>query len=292
MKTLLVKYLELLGKNIKESDTVLNVNDIPQNEEFENAFKKIPRSANASGFVDKAVVQMSGSLAKVKPCKIIHLKMNSLQLKEISQKYNTTVTVYLLALMFLAGKAATDELTGEMSIQVPVNMRKFYPSKTLRNFSMYCGIRIQIEDIKDLNSLTEKISMQLAQKSSKEEMDKMLSATEKMVNMLKYVPLAAKQSIAKAVYGFLGDKIFSNTLSNLGVVELPKCVSEQIESMNFVLGPGIENRAGCSVVTVNDTAVFSIDKTTSDPTFEEKMYELLSKDGIEVIAEGSMNYEN
>ena len=180
MKTLLVKYLELLGKNIKESDTVLNVDDIPQNEEFENAFKKIPRSANASWFVDKAVVQMSGSLAKVKPCKIIHLKMNSLQLKEISKKYNTTVTVYLLALMFLAGKAATDELTGEMSIQVPVNMRKFYPSKTLRNFSMYCGIRIQIEDIKDLNSLTEKISMQLAQKSSKEEMDKMLSATEKM----------------------------------------------------------------------------------------------------------------
>ena len=64
--------------------------------------------------------------------------MNSDDLKRTSKKYQATITSYLLALMFIAGKNATDKLNGEISIQVPVNMRKYYPSKTLRNFSMYC----------------------------------------------------------------------------------------------------------------------------------------------------------
>ena len=84
----------------------------------------------------------------------------------------------------------------------------------------------------------------------------------------------------KIVYGFLGDKIFSNTLSNLGVIKLPEELSSKIESMDFILGIGITNRAGCSVVTINNITTFSISKMTVDPTFEEKLYELLENDNI------------
>lgn len=31
--------------------------------------------------------------------------------------------------MFIAEKSATDKLNGDISIQVPVNMRKYYPTK-------------------------------------------------------------------------------------------------------------------------------------------------------------------
>ena len=113
-----------------------------------------------------------------------------------------------------------------------------------------------------------------------------------MVNMLKYVPLAVKQPVAKVIYGFLGDKIFTNTLSNLGVVEMPSSISKHIESMDFILGTAITNRAGCSVVTFDNITTFSIAKMTVDPSFEEKMYDLLQADGVEVIVEGSENYEN
>ena len=82
--------------------------------------------------------------------------------------------------MFIAGKAATDELKGEQSIQVPVNMRKFYPSRTLRNFSLYCGIRLPVERIGDVESMTGEISSQLERKGSKEAMDRMLTGTERL----------------------------------------------------------------------------------------------------------------
>ena len=237
-------------------------------------------------------VQMDGKLSKVRPCKIIHFKMDTNKLKEASQKYNTTITSYLLALMFIAEKSATDKLNGDISIQVPVNMRKYYPTKTLRNFSMYCGIRLEIDKITNIEDIIDKITKQLDVKASKEEMTKMVTSTKKMTSMLKYIPLLIKAPIAKIVYGFLGDKIFSNTLSNLGVIKLPEELSSKIESMDFILGTGITNRAGCSVVTINNITTFSISKMTVDPTFEEKLYELLKNDNISVTVEGSGLYEN
>ena len=127
-------------------------------------------------------------------------------------------------------------------------------SRTLRNFSLYCGIRLPVERIGDVESMTGEISSQLERKGSKEAMDRMLTGTERLVNSLRFVPLGIKQPAARLIYGFLGDKIFTNTLSNLGVVQLPDWMAKEIEAMDFVLGTAISNRASCSLVTVNNTA--------------------------------------
>ncbi|MGC2873165.1 hypothetical protein ACDL92_07765 [Ihubacter sp. mB4P-1] len=291
LKTLAAEYLRLSGAAVSYDETLWDTGETPDIAEFENAFAKVPLSETASGFIDKPAVQMSGRLSENKPCRVIHFKMDAADLKAASANYHTTITVYLLAQLFLAGKAATDELSGEASIQVPVNMRKFYPSKTVRNFSMYCGIRLPLSQITSLPAMIEAIDAQLKQKTDKPAMCEMLTATERLVGTLKYIPLSIKQPAAKMVYGFLGDKIFTNTLSNLGVVHLPDSVAAHIESMDFVLGTAITNRASCAVVTINDTAMLSVTKMTADPTFEEKLHALLSADGIRMKTEGSPLYE-
>ena len=291
LKALTVEYLRLTGVDIPLDET-LDIDATPEAGEFENAFAMVPRSDSASGFMDKAAVQMNGRLSENRPCRIVHLKMDAAMLKAAASRRGVTVTAYLLSLMLIAGKAATDELRGEASIQVPVNMRKFYPSQTVRNFAMYCGIRLPLEQIDSAESIVEEIDAQLKRKASKQAMSEMLTATENVVNMLKYVPLAVKQPVAKLVYGFLGDKIFTNTLSNLGVMTMPAEAAEHIQSMDFVLGTAITNRVECALVTFGGTATFSITKMTADPSFEEKMYDLLCADGVRVRAEGSMLYEN
>lgn len=292
LKTLLSEYLRLSGVEITADENLWDVNETPIAEETENAFSKVERSQNASGFVNKLAVQMNGRLSKIKPCRILHFKLNVDELKSVAKRYGATVTVYLLSLMFLAGKSATDDLHGETSIQVPINMRKFYPSKTARNFSMYCGIRLPIEEIGDREKLIQEIKTQIEEKLSKEAMTEMVTATEKMVGLMRFIPLMVKQPVAQTLYGFLGDKSFTNTLSNLGVVRIPKEMAERVESMDMVLGTAIINRASCSLITVNDVATFSISKSTVDPSFEEKMYELFVADGLTVETEGSDYYES
>lgn len=290
LKTLAAEYLRLTGVQAEADDTLWDSDDLPLPAEYANEFARVPHSEKTSGFVDKPAVQMSGQLAKQKPCRILHFKMDAAALKAAAARYHGTVTVYLLALMFLSGRAATDETTGEASIQVPVNMRKFYPSPTVRNFALYCGIRQPLSMESDIPALVENITQQMAEKASQAAMGEMLAATEQLVGMLKYVPLEIKQPVASLVYGFLGDKIFSNTLSNLGVVSLPPAYAAEIESMDFVLGPEISNRASCAMVTFADMATFSITKMTVDPSFEEMMYRLLQADGVQVRVEGSAFY--
>lgn len=291
LKTLAAEYLRLLGLDAAAGDGVLNVNDAPKKSEVANEFSRAKKTENASGFVDKPAAQMSGKLSGIKPCRVLHLNIDATLLKRAAKAKNTTITAYVLALMFIAGKNATDEPEGNINIQVPVNMRKFYESDTLRNFAMYCGVRLPLDDIADVESIAAEISRQLEQKASKQSMSEMMAATERMVGLMRYVPLFIKAPVAQLVYGFLGDKIFSNTLSNLGVVKMPPQMEKHIDHMDFVLGTSLTNRVSCALVTFGQTATLSISKMTADPSFEEKLYDLFAADGITPRVEGSELYE-
>ena len=96
--------------------------------------------------------------------------MDAEKLREAARNRNATVTAYLLGLLFLAGRRATEAMGGSFNIQVPVNMRKFYPSPTLRNFSMYCGIRLDMEQVTTLDDILPEIQHQLTEKASREAM--------------------------------------------------------------------------------------------------------------------------
>lgn len=292
LKTLTAEYLRLCGVELSPCEHILDINEAPDEEEVSNAFSKFELSSSGSGFVDKPSVQMSGSISKSKPCRVLHFKFDATELKLAAKKRGATVTTYLLALMFLAQRYATDGTEGTVNMQVPINMRKFYPSKTLRNFSLYCGVRLPLTDITGIEEMLPEITEQLANKGSKDAMSDMMRATSDMVNGVRFVPLCIKSPVAQLIYGFLGDKIFSNTLSNLGVVRLPDEMAKHVKSMDFVLGTSITNRASCALVTVNNTATFTISKYTVDPSFEEKLYELILAEGLEITVEGSELYED
>ena len=292
LKTLTAEYLRLLGADAQTGGDILDINGAPKKSESVNEFHRADKTDSTSGFIDKPAVQMSGKLSKIKPCRVLHFKMNSAHLKDAAKKRDTTVTAYILAMMFIAGKHATDEHDGNMNIQVPVNMRKFYPSDTLRNFSMYCGIKLPISEITDIGDIIPKITLQFEQKASKQSMSEMLNSTQRMVGAVRCIPLFIKAPVARIGYGFLSDRIFSNTLSNLGVVTMPPDLAEYIDSMDFVLGGALTNRASCAMVTFGDTATLSISKCTADPSFEERLYSLLESDGVTPIVEGSELHES
>lgn len=290
IKSLIAEYLRLTGKEIVLDETVFDINTIPSSEEFENSFEKVSLTGSISTLANKPVLQMGGKLARNKPCRIVHFKINATELKTVCRKYHTTVARYFLALIFVATKNVIDKSSGEINIQVPVNLRSYYLSKTLRNFVLPCGICLPIETIKDVETIIPEINRQMKTKTSKESMSELIASTKSLINMVKYVPLALKQPVARIGYGFWGDKAFTTILSDLGVVRMPQSISEHIESMDAIIGPSITQRARCVAVTFNNTTTLSITKSTNSPVFEEKIYELLCADKISVTVEGSEKY--
>lgn len=292
LKTLAAEYLRLAEGVLGQGEGVLDINGTPAKSEVANEFPRVSKVQSGSQLLDKSAVQMGGKLSRRKPCRVLHYKMDVSRLRQAAKARGATITAYILALLFVAGKYATDLLEGDANIQVPVNLRKFYDSETLRNFSMYCGIRLPMEKITDVNSILGEITFQLTEKAAKQNLDEMVGTIERMVYLLRYVPLFIKTPIAKIIYGFAGDNSFSNTLSNLGVVKMPPELEGYIDSMDFVLGTAQMNRAGCSMVTFGNIATLSISKMTADPSFEEKLVQLLKEDGIQPVIEGSDLYEN
>ena len=287
LKALVREYLRLTGVNIADNGDIWDINDTPNINETRNEFDRVEHSENSSGLVNKRSLQMNGKLTKLRPNQILHFKMDADRLKEVARKYNITVTAYILTIMFIAIKASMDNLHGDLSIQVPINMRKFYPSNTIRNFAMYCGINLDIEDITTVSELSGKINQQLKEKTNKEKMGEMVTATNKLVRSIKFVPMFIKVPFARRLYGFLGDKAFVTTLSNIGVVNMPNEYKKYIISFDFILGISVVNRVACGLVTFNNVSTLSVTKMTKDPTFEEKLYKLIKSDGIDLTVEGS-----
>jgi hypothetical protein len=292
LKTLLAQYMKLQGIEVPSAMGVLNINDAPTTEEAENGFLKAEPSKKTSGFISKTALQMSGKLSSVKPVQILHFVMDAEKAKNVAKSKDATVTTFMLALIFLACKYATDDIKGRLQIQVPVNMRKHYPSTTMRNFSMYCTIKLPIEIVNSLDDILPEIKKQLTEGSSKENMNEMLNSTIKMVNSFRFIPLFIKKPAAKVIYGVLGDAVLTTTLSNLGLVELPEGLNEHVTNMDFVLGTGITNRASCSMITVHNNLNLSITKLTADPSFENKISDLLKQFDIPFKVQGSPLYGN
>ena len=291
LRALVAEYLRLLGYEAEEDETLIDISDTPTKEEITNEFSQVEKPENSTGFADKPALQMSGNHSSTLPCRIIHLKLNVNDVKAAAKKHNTTITTYLLAIMFIASKAATESMSGDVSIQVPVNMRQYYPSKTLRNFSMYAGIRITVEEITSINDIIPEILSQIAEKTSKEAMSAMVAGTNRLVKGIRFIPMVIKTPVAKMVYGLVGERIFTTTISNLGVVTMPKGFAEHIKDMELSLGASKTNKALCGVVTYGDTVTLTITKNTVSPVFEEKMYSLLKREGIDPTVEGSPLYE-
>ena len=200
------------------------------------------------------------------------------------------LTALLLAFMTEAAHAASDESRGDISIQVPVNMRKFCPSKTLRNFAMYCSVRTPWAEAGEAERLLPDITRQLSERASETAMRGMLASTAEMVRLLGRVPLAVKRPAARIAYGFLGERAFTSTLSNLGAAKLPPEVEAHVENLDFVLGTGERARAACAMVTLKGRALLSVTKLTDDKTFETRLLSLLEGAGVPVKLSGSMPY--
>lgn len=292
LKTLVAEYARLLGADIPCTHGVADVRAIPDPQESENSFLEWYKPGPTGGFMGSPAAQMGGRLTRKRPSGVVHFIMDSDELRSAARKKSVSVTTLMTAAIFVASRAAMDSPDGNIQIQVPVDMRRIHPSVTLRNFSLYASLKIPAAKVNNLDSILSEVCEQLKNGTSEEYLNHMLTSAVMLVNAARPIPLSMKGWFIRIIYGFLGDKLFTNTLSNLGIVDIPDELRPYVRMMDFVLGTVITNRAACSMVTVNGKAVLSIAKLTNDPSFEERLYSELSGLGIGVELEGSARNED
>lgn len=286
LKAVLSEYFRLLGLDVPTQCDFIDTATCPDEREWSNDFHKADK-VKASPFGRKPARQLRGSLSAQRPHQILHLEFDSEALRKAARERGSTVTAFLLTHFFFACKDTAANGKGKIQIQVPCNMRKYYPSVTLRNFAMYCILDLAPEEINDFDKVLKYLDAKLKEETSKEALTHQMVAGTKLVGSLRFVPLFLKAPLTRWFYPLFSDLILTTTLSNLGVITLPESISDHVEKMDFVLGTTVQNRATCSMVTYKNRAVLSIFKATSHPGFEEALCRRLKEHGLTPNVTGS-----
>ncbi len=291
LKTLVGQYFKILGEKFEYGDGFWDVNEKPKESEWENAFLKADKIDNPRGFNQPLAMTMKGKISKYKPYQVLSFEMDSEKLYQKSKETGVTVTAYILDIMSKALKESVKPYKNrKIQIEVPKNLRAYYPCNVMNNFTLFGMLYLDTKEIgKSYHS--QKISENLRECTSKPVLDELMNGTNKLVKQIAYIPRVVKSVLVKPIYGIVGDRVMTTVLSNMGVEKAPSEILDKIDKMDFLLGPSMGSGAVCAMISINKKTVFSITKMVKDDTFEEKMYELLTRDNIEVKVWGSEKHE-
>ena len=177
-----------------------------------------------------------------------------------------------------------------IKVLIPVNLRKFFDSETLRNFVLYITPGIDpalgeytLDEI--VKSVQAQMNFELTDKRMRMRIAKNVHAEE--IFILKIMPLFIKNIAMKAVFNAVGERASCLTLSNLGVVTIPDEMSEYVSRMDFTLGVQAAAPNNCGVISYGGKLYINFIRDTKEPELEREFFTLLRSLGIHVLIESN-----
>lgn len=296
LNTILSRYFVLLGHNINLNNLPVSYLDSPQPEEWEDAFNKYSDLKEKAPRKEKAGYQLEGEINKNKHLNVISLIMNSNEIKTLAQtKYNCSIQEFLCAIVI---KALQDQQiqqksrnTKPVKLSVACDLRRFFPSKTLRNFANVINFGTNKGDGElSIEQCVEyaKQGMMLFTKENLMKINNTNVADQKNI-FIRLVPLFIKNWIMNMVYFGSSEKGFACPFSNLGIVNDGAEFKELVEKYDFIVGALKFNKFATSVITYNNNLTLSFSLKVKSTDIVKKVSDILVNNGIKVHIESNMN---
>ena len=186
---------------------------------------------------------------------VIEMHMSVKKIKEIVKKYKVTITVYLVSLYIksIIDNIRRKDLKKTIGISIPVDLRNTFPSKTSRNFFYTVLVSYKYRDGDSLEDIMNIVSSQLSEHLKKENLQKKINSFmlfEKLI-FVRIVPNFIKDLCLKLA-SYLGRIGQTSVVSNLGIVKVPSCYEDYIESLIRRVDVPVKAVLGMSSVSVND----------------------------------------
>ena len=216
------------------------------------------------------------------------------RIAEKARSYGVSVTVYLTSVLLytamLAQKASGTRRQKPLRVSVPINMRRFVSTRTVRNFSSFVNPGIDpVLGEYTFPEICRSVKAFMAYFAD----PKLLKATiatnvgDQKHPILRLAPLFIKDLCISSVFRRTGEKLFTTTLSNLGVIEFPTGTEAFVESFEFQLGgPG---RPGWNVAcsTCGNALRLLFSGTCKERELPRDMLRFLVEEGIPVSVESN-----
>ncbi len=300
VKTLAAEYIRLkYGEEVPCENGILDINDEPCREELEDSFGRYASPVNP-GWKEPDAFAVRGTPEDDGFMHVVTGIMDAGEIRKTAKSYGVTVTTFLAAVMMKSIYDLQNERVKNpkhlkpIRVLIPVNLRSFLPSKTMRNFAQYITPDIDprlgeytFEEM--INAIHHKMGLDLNAKYLAAKFTP--NVRSEQVKLLRVMPLFIKNFAMKLVYSAVGEKKSSICMSNLGVVELPESMVKHVERIDFVLGVQATSPVNCGVVSYNGKLVVNFVRGIKEPDLERNFFTTLRKMGIHVLVESNGNGE-
>ena len=300
LKTLTAEYLEQkYGISIPNEDGILDRNDSPSEEELEDSFLKYAGKVCASRKSTNAWQLPGAPIGDG----FYGLTCFSLPIKEsidLAHKHNTTLTVFLGAVMMQAlvrwqeEKIPSVAKRKRIKLMIPINLRQIFPSKTLRNFAMYTIPELDPRlGEYSFDEICRIIQHKMGLEFTAKHMSTVIATNVKNEynTLIRLVPLSLKNLIMKIIFNSVGEIKSCLALSNIGLVKMPDIMKQYIERIDFIVGVRASAPYNCGVVSFGDTIYVNIIRNISEPELERHFFAVLHEMGLPVMVESNQKVE-
>lgn len=293
LKTLLYTYFDRCCISLKESTLYLRPDEAPELEEFEDAFSKYFQEKIPFPTKKPSSFHLPFQLNSPPRFNVLIAKAPLAEISNLSKSNKVSITEYLVSVYL----HSLQEIYNRMSpfqkrrqrkifrVQVPVNLRKLYPSKTMRNFSLFVTPEIDLslgqytfeEILKTVHHF-----MQL--ETDKKLINKIIArnvGAERNI-LLKNTPLFIKSLILYFTYRIAGTSRYSGVITNLGKVTFGEA-DKLIDHFIFIPPPPNKTlKVNCGVLGFNDSLVMSFGNITKSSELEREFLTFLVRQGVPV----------
>lgn len=297
LKALTYEYMVLAGKDIKPDNLVPTKNQRPSMEEYEDANTKFYDKKNKKHVPEKRAYRIKGTPLSEDLTGIISGTMSTSRMIKLARENNMTITEYFTALMMYTIYVTQIQYRGQIKsnqspvkIFVPVNLRKHFPSNTLRNFSNFVKVgMVMTEDDISFEDLKIVVKEQFEKGMTKSELIRKMSENVKFEKniFLRFTPYFLKKYALKIGYNMLGMKLNTMSLTNIGKVDFPESMQPYVYDVTAGVYSGKFNTVNCSIMSFQDRLKISFTRSIVETTIEREFFRHFTNLGIDVEIESN-----
>lgn len=213
---------------------------------------------------------------------IIEAHMSAKKVHELAKKHDTTVTIYLTAILIksIQENAKIKDLKRPIGITIPVDLRHIFPSKTARNFFYTQSIQYKSVPDATLDDIIKSLKEDFKNTFSKENLQELLDSYMVLEDILliRIIPTLLKDFILGLITGSKSTETM--TLSNLGVIKLPSIYDKYIECFSGYMST---EDLHLTVMTYKDEITLGFTSHFITKEIERTMLMFLEGEGVEKI---------
>ena len=296
LKTLLAEYLQQkYGIQIPAEHGVLGRLEEPSEEELEDSFFKYAGPVQASRKGTDAW-KLTGTPEHDDFNHVTCFRIPVDLVLEKAHAYGVSLTAFLCAAMMMAiqnmqkEKVPVVRQRKHIKVLLPVNLRKIYPSRTLRNFVLYTTPEIDPRlGEYSFEEICEAIRHRMGMEVNAKYMSKLIATnvSSERILAVKVMPLFVKNLVMKMVFNAVGERKSCLSLSNLGAVKLPEEMMPYVSRFDFILGVQATSPYNCGVLSYGDTLYINFIRNIREPELEYHFHCVLRDMGLPVEVESN-----